>query len=112
VPGRLSQTLLEWKALQEGFRAPSSNGTKSYFKREKSMQMRQNRQFIPNYGERYRNGELISSGFVESTVNQVVSKRMVKKQQMQMDAARSPSTVAGKSVVKFTHWALFAQEKS
>jgi hypothetical protein len=62
--------------------------------------------------KRYRNGELISSGFVESTVNQVVSKRMVKKQQMQMDAARSPSTVAGKSVVKFTHWALFAQEKS
>jgi hypothetical protein len=30
--------------------------------------VRQNRQFIPNYGERYRNGELISSGFVESTV--------------------------------------------
>ena len=39
--------------------------------------------FIPNYGERYRNGERISTGFVESTVNQVVSKRMVKKQQMQ-----------------------------
>jgi hypothetical protein len=35
-----------------------------------------------NYGERYRNGERISTGFVESTVNQVVSKRMVKKQQM------------------------------
>jgi transposase-like protein len=34
------------------------------------------------YGERYRNGETISSAFVESTVNQVVSKRMVKKQQM------------------------------
>jgi hypothetical protein len=41
-----------------------------------------NRVFIPNYGERYRNGERISTGFVESTVNQVVSKRMVKKQQM------------------------------
>jgi hypothetical protein len=41
-----------------------------------------NRAFIPNYGERYRNGERISTGFVESTVNQVVSKRMVKKQQM------------------------------
>jgi len=27
-------------------------------------------------------GEAISTGFVESTVNQVVSKRMVKKQQM------------------------------
>jgi len=38
--------------------------------------------FIPNYGERYRNGERISTGFVESTVNYVVSKRMVKKQHM------------------------------
>jgi hypothetical protein len=37
---------------------------------------------IPNYGERYRNGERISTGFVESTVNYVVSKRMVQKQQM------------------------------
>lgn len=35
-----------------------------------------------NYGERYRNDERISTGFVESTVNYVVSKRMVKKQQM------------------------------
>ncbi|MEO0853939.1 MAG: ISKra4 family transposase, partial [Cyanobacteria bacterium J06648_11] len=41
-----------------------------------------NQQFITNYGERYRNGERISTGFVESTVNQVISKRMVKKQQM------------------------------
>lgn len=41
-----------------------------------------NRPFIPNYGERYRNGERISTAFVESTVNQVISKRMVKKQQM------------------------------
>ena len=35
------------------------------------------------YGERYRNGETISSAFVESTVNRVISKRMVKKQSMQ-----------------------------
>ena len=42
----------------------------------------QNRTFIPNYGDRYRYGETISTAFVESTVNQVVSKRMVKKQQM------------------------------
>jgi hypothetical protein len=41
-----------------------------------------NRVFIPNFGERYRQGETISTAFVESTVNQVVSKRMVKKQQM------------------------------
>ena len=31
---------------------------------------------------KYWKGETISSAFVESTVNQVVSKRMVKKQQM------------------------------
>jgi hypothetical protein len=42
-----------------------------------------NRAFIPNYGERYRNGERISTGFTESAVNQVMSKRMAKKQQMQ-----------------------------
>jgi hypothetical protein len=33
---------------------------------------------IPNYGERCRAGETISTAFVESTVNQVISKRMVK----------------------------------
>jgi hypothetical protein len=44
--------------------------------------IRNNRPFIPNYGDRYRNGERISTGFVESTVNQLVSQRMVKKQQM------------------------------
>lgn len=42
-----------------------------------------NRHLIPNYGERWRYGETISSSFVESTVNEVVTKRMVKKQQMQ-----------------------------
>jgi hypothetical protein len=41
-----------------------------------------NRTFVPNYGDRYRHGEAISTAFVESTVNQVVSKRMVKQQQM------------------------------
>ena len=42
-----------------------------------------NRHLIPNYGERYHNGETIATGFVESTVNEVVSKRFCKKQQMQ-----------------------------
>ncbi len=42
-----------------------------------------NQHIIPNYGDRYRYGETISSSFVESTVNEVVTKRMVKKQQMQ-----------------------------
>jgi len=42
-----------------------------------------NRHLIPNYGERYHNGEPIATGFVESTVNEVVSRRFCKKQQMQ-----------------------------
>ena len=44
--------------------------------------IRNNRGSIPNYGERYRQGERISTAFVESTINQVVSHRFVKKQQM------------------------------
>ena len=42
-----------------------------------------NREFIPNFGERRRQGETISTAFVESTINQVVSRQFVKKQQMQ-----------------------------
>jgi hypothetical protein len=42
-----------------------------------------NRHLIPNDGERYHNGETIATGFVESTVNEVMSKRFCKKQQMQ-----------------------------
>jgi hypothetical protein len=41
-----------------------------------------NRVFIPNYGDRYRHGERISTAFVESTVDQVISKRFAKRQQM------------------------------
>lgn len=41
-----------------------------------------NADFIPNYADRQRYGELFSTAFVESAVNEIVSKRMVKKQQM------------------------------
>lgn len=44
--------------------------------------IRTNQSSIPNYGDRYRNGEAISSAVAESSVNQVISKRFVKKQQM------------------------------
>ena len=37
---------------------------------------------IVNYGERHRCGERISTGFAESTINQLIAKRFVKKQQM------------------------------
>ena len=53
-----------------------------------------NREFIPNFGEHRRQGETISTAFVESTINQVVSKRFVKKTADAMDAARGASFVA------------------
>ena len=37
---------------------------------------------IVNYGERFRAGERISTGFVESAVNQIVDKRFDKRQSM------------------------------
>ncbi len=46
-----------------------------------------NRYVIPNDSERYHHGEAIATGFVESTVNEVVSKRFCKKQQMQWSKA-------------------------
>ena len=45
--------------------------------------IRNNAGSLPNYGERWRNNERISTAFVESTVNVVVGKRFAKKQQMQ-----------------------------
>ena len=42
-----------------------------------------NEAFIPDYGERYRQEERISTGFVESAVNYVVAKRFTKRQQME-----------------------------
>ena len=50
--------------------------------REFDSYIRVNAERIPNYGERQRAGEAISTAFTESAVNQVISKRMVKKQQM------------------------------
>src|ERR1035438_1934791 len=37
---------------------------------------------MPDYGKRYPAGQRISTGFVESAVNEIVAKRIVKKQQM------------------------------
>jgi hypothetical protein len=41
--------------------------------------IRNDSEFMPNFGERRRQGETISTAFVESTINQVVSRRFVKK---------------------------------
>ena len=53
------------------------------YARELSTYLAHNAGHLVNYGERHRNGERISTAFVESTVNHVVSRRLVKKQQMQ-----------------------------
>jgi hypothetical protein len=37
---------------------------------------------MPDYGKRYRAGQRISTGFVESAVNEIIATRMVKQQQM------------------------------
>ena len=70
-----------------------------------------NRSLIPNYGQRYRDGEAIATGFVESTVNEVVSKRFCKKQQMQWSKAGAHlllqtrvKTLDGKLGVIFKRW--------
>jgi len=48
-----------------------------------------NENYIVNYGDRYRDGETISTAFVESTVNEVISNRFVKKQQMRWTKSRA-----------------------
>ena len=55
--------------------------------------IRNHREFIPNSGERYRQGETIRTAFVESTIQQVVSRRFVKKQQMGVDPPWHSSAV-------------------
>ncbi len=55
--------------------------------REFDSYIRANAERIPNYGERHRAGEAISTAFTEFAVNQVISKRMVKKQQMRWTRA-------------------------
>jgi hypothetical protein len=52
-----------------------------------------NREFIPNFGERRRQGETISTAFVESTINQVVSRRFVQAADA-MDPTGRPSFAA------------------
>jgi hypothetical protein len=41
-----------------------------------------NRSGLVNYGARYRRHELISTGFVESSINEIIARSMTKKQQM------------------------------
>ena len=40
---------------------------------------------MPDYGKRYRAGQQTATGSVESAINEIVAKRMMKKQQMRWD---------------------------
>src|SRR6266540_6835081 len=68
------------KQVQPGSEAAARMLT---YVRELDTYIANNAPYMVNYGERYRNGERISTSFTESAINQVVSKRMVKRQQMQ-----------------------------
>ncbi len=80
----VEDVLERWDCDEDGETTPGeSTARMRKYVRELDTYIANNASLIVNYGERYRNGERISTGFVESTINQVVSKRMVKKQQMQ-----------------------------
>ena len=83
----LDTDLDTWGCDEDGEKQPQADSAAAArmltYVRELATYITTNAAFIVNYGERYRNGERISTAFTESTVNQVVSKRMVKKQQMQ-----------------------------
>jgi hypothetical protein len=60
-----------------------NQGKFAKFAHEFAVYIRTNTGSLMNYGERFRNGERISSCLAESTVNAVISKRFAKRQQMQ-----------------------------
>jgi len=82
----LANDLDNWEYDEEGAPYPQPDGEAAArmlkYGRELATYITNNAAFVVNYGERHRNGERISTAFTESAVNQVVSKRMVKKQQM------------------------------
>jgi hypothetical protein len=53
------------------------------FRSDGGENVRRVQEYLHPFSERRRQGETISTAFVESTINQVVSRRFVKKQQMQ-----------------------------
>ncbi len=74
--------VLEWLELDINTEASPEARKLARTLHEFEQYIRTNQSSIPNYGDRYRNGEAISSAVAESSVNQMISKRFVKKQQM------------------------------
>ncbi len=82
--GNVYKALQALEGLELDIDAEASNEAQKLARKlhEFEYYIRTNRSSIPNYGERYRNDEAISSAVAESAVNQIVSRRFVKKQQM------------------------------
>jgi hypothetical protein len=64
----------------------------------------QNSGFIVDYSERQRYGERVSTGFVESAVNQVLAKWMMKRQQMQWTKKGAHLLVQARTKVLNEEW--------
>ena len=81
---REAQFRLEWLVDDLDLLESDYPGLKAFRKAAAELQtyVANNAGTIPNYAERHRYGERISTGFVESTVNTVVGKRFGKRQQM------------------------------
>lgn len=70
-----------------------------------------NKSFIPNYSERYRYGEVITTSFVESTVNYVIAKRFGKKQSMQWTRKGAHLLLQARTQVLNNDWEKVFREK-
>lgn len=66
--------------------------------------VKQNSASIVDYSERQRYGERVSTGFVESAVNQVLAKRLVKRQQMQWTKKGAHLLVQARTKVLNEEW--------
>jgi hypothetical protein len=72
------------RRIRHRLRPEADDKQRAFFKQlsEFRVYIGRNSEEIPNYGERHRCGEPISTATAEATVNRVISRRMVKKQQM------------------------------
>ena len=89
APNRISCDRTAWQFAYRSIWPPPANnptypGIKAFRKGvdEFHTYVRRNAHTIPNYAERHRYGERVSTAFAESTVNAVVGKRFAKRQQM------------------------------
>jgi hypothetical protein len=73
---------VEWRIWQFGTRYPKFSALARAVN-EFQRYIDQNAHIIPDYGARWRAGQVISTAFIESLVNSLLAKRFAKKQSMQ-----------------------------